>query len=133
MEAHEIAEARQEARKILLDLAKSIDRRLDVEVREIPGQERLAVTLTHGQKHSHTELAIATVLGAPNDAVAKHELKLKLKRVADAMLCRPMPNHRVPVKEVPPPGGQQTPRGMTGGRSGSADAGPASQRRGSDA
>ena len=116
MEAHEIAEARQEARKILLDLAKSIDRRLDVEVRDIPGQERLQVTLTHGQKHSHTELAIATVLAAPADAVAKHELRLKLKRVADTMLFRPMPNHRVSVTPVPPPGGQQAPRGVGGGR-----------------
>src|SRR5262249_28923258 len=117
METHVLSEARQEALKILLDLAKSIDRRLDVEVREVPGQERLAVTLTHGQKRSHTELAIATVLGAPNDAVAKHELKLKLKRVADAMLFRPMPNHRVSVKSVPPPGGQQNhPRGMGRGR-----------------
>ncbi len=116
MESHVLSEARQEALKILLELAKSIDRRLDVEVREIPGQERLAVTLTHGQKHSQTELGIAAVLDAPADAVAKHELKLKLKRVADAMLFRPMPNHRVSVKAVPPPGGQQSPRGGMGGR-----------------
>jgi hypothetical protein len=87
-------------------------------VREIPGQERLAVTLTHGQKRSHTELAIATVLGAPGDAVSRHELKLKLKRVADTMLFRPMPNHRVSVKSVPPPGGQMMPRGAGGGRGG---------------
>ena len=119
MESHVLSEARQEALKILLDLAKAIDRRLDVEVREIPGQERLAVTLTHGQKSSHTELAIAAVLDAPADAVAKHELKLKLKRVADAMLFRPMPNHRLSVKSVPPPGGaRQNPHGMGGGGSG---------------
>lgn len=118
METHDLAEARQEARKILLDVAKTIDRRLDVEVREIPGQERVQVTLTHGQKHTNTELAIATVLAAPADAVAKHELKLKLKRVADVMLFRPMPNHRVSVKAVPPPGGQQAPRGVGGGRGG---------------
>jgi hypothetical protein len=119
MESHVLSEARQEALKILLDLAKAIDRRLDVEVREIPGQERLAVTLTHGQKSSHTELAIATVLDAPADAVAKHELKLKLKRVADAMLFRPMPNHRLSVKSVPPPGGpRQNPHGMGGGPGG---------------
>jgi hypothetical protein len=119
MESHVLSEARQEALKILLDLAKAIDRRLDVEVREIPGQERLAVTLTHGQKSSHTELAIATVLDAPADAVAKHELKLKLKRVADAMLFRPMPNHRLSVKSVPPPGGpRQNPHGMGGGGGG---------------
>jgi hypothetical protein len=119
MESHVLSEARQEALKILLDLAKAIDRRLDVEVREIPGQERLAVTLTHGQKSSHTELAIATVLDAPADAVAKHELKLKLKRVADAMLFRPMPNHRLSVKAVPPPGGpRQNPHGMGGGGGG---------------
>ena len=116
MESHVLSEARQEALKILLDLAKAIDRRLDVEVREIPGQERLAVTLTHGQKSSHTELAIAAVLDAPADAVTKHELKLKLKRVADAMLFRPMPNHRLSVKSVPPPGGpRQNPHGMGGG------------------
>ena len=48
MESNVLSETRQEALKILLDLAKSIDRRLDVEVREIPGQDRLAVTLTHG-------------------------------------------------------------------------------------
>lgn len=118
MESNVLSESRQEALKILLDLAKSIDRRLDVEVREIPGQERLAVSLTHGQKRSHTELAIATVLGAPGDAVARHELKLKLKRVADTMLFRPMPNHRVSVKAVPPPGGQVAPRGAGGGRGG---------------
>ena|SRR6185369_8913323 len=118
MESNVLSETRQEALKILLDLAKSIDRRLDVEVREIPGQERLAVTLTHGQKRSHTELAIATVLGAPADAVSRHELKLKLKRVADTMLFRPMPNHRVSVKSVPPPGGQMAPRGAGGGRGG---------------
>ena len=115
MDSHETAEARQEARKILLDLARTIDRRLDIEVRDIPGQERLYVTLTHGQKRSHTELAISTVLAAPADAVAKHELRLKLKRVADAMLFRPMPDHRVSVKAVPPPGGQQAPRGAGGG------------------
>jgi hypothetical protein len=62
MESHVLSEARQEALKILLDLAKSIDRRLDVEVREIPAG-RLA-TLTHGQKASRTELAIAAVLDA---------------------------------------------------------------------
>ena len=119
MESHVLSEARQEALKILLDLAKAIDRRLDVEVREIPGQERLAVTLTHGQKSSHTEVAIAAVLDAPADAVAKHELKLKLKRVADAMLFRPMPNHRLSVKSVPPPGGpRQNPHGMGGGGGG---------------
>ncbi len=116
MESHDLAEARQEARKILLDLAHSIDRRLDVEVRDIPGHERLHVTLTHGQKHSHTELSLQAVLAAPADAVSKHELKLKLKRVADTMLFRPMPNHRVSVKPVPPPGGQQTPRGVGRGR-----------------
>ena len=119
MESHVLSEARQDALKILLDLAKAIDRRLDVEVREIPGQERLAVTHTHGPKSSHTELAIATVLDAPADAVAKHELKLKLKRVADAMLFRPMPNHRLSVKSVPPPGGpRQNPHGMGGGGGG---------------
>jgi hypothetical protein len=116
MEIHALDEARQEARRILLDLAKSIDRRLDVEVRDIPGQERLHVTITHGQKRSHTELALQTVLNAPADAVAKHELRLKLKRVADAMLFRPMPDHRVSVKAVPPPGGQMAPRGAGGGR-----------------
>jgi hypothetical protein len=116
MESHDLAEARQEARRILLDIARSIDRRLDVEVREVPGQERIQVTITHGQHKSHTELSLPTVLGAPADAVAKHELKLKVKRVADTMLFRPMPNHRVSVKPVPPPGGQQTPRGVGRGR-----------------
>jgi len=115
METHVLSESRQQALKILLDLAKSIDRRLDVEVREISGQERLAVILTHGQKKSQTELGISTILDAPSDVVAKHELKLKLKRVADAMLFRPMPNHRVSVKSVPPPGGQGAPRGGFGG------------------
>ena len=115
MESRVLSESRQEALKILLDLAKSIDRRLDVEVREIPGQERLSVTLSHGQKHGHTELAIATVLDAPSEAVAKHELKLRLKRVADTMLFRPMPNHRVSVKSVPIPAGPMSPRGAGGG------------------
>jgi hypothetical protein len=87
MESHVLSEARQEALKILLDLAKAIDRRLDVEVREIPGQERLAVTLTHGQKSSHTELAIAAVLDAPGRrrGQARAQAEAQARRRRDAL------------------------------------------------
>src|SRR5262249_60883281 len=41
-----LAEARQEARRIIHDLARTIDRKLEVEVRDLPGQERMQVALT---------------------------------------------------------------------------------------
>jgi len=112
-----VAERRQEARVILVELARSIDRRLAVEVREIQGnEERLIVKLTHGKLHTQTEVATDAVLETREDAVARTELRLRLKRAADTMLFRPMPDHRMSVKPipVPPPGGQ----GMRGGQGG---------------
>jgi hypothetical protein len=106
-----MAETRQEVRRILGDVARVVDRRLGVEVRDIPGQERVQVALTHGSRHAHIELAVGTVLAAGDDAVARNELRLRLKRATDTMLFRPMPDHRLAVKPVPPPGGQTAPRG----------------------
>jgi len=54
------------------------------------------------------------VMAANEDAVAKNELRLRLKRACDTMLCRPMPDHRLAVKPVPPPGGQTTFRAPRG-------------------
>jgi len=107
-----MSDTRQDVRKILGDVARSIDRRLAIEVREVPGGERLQVALTHGTHHGQTEVAIPAVLAAVDDAVARTELRLRMKRAADTMLFRPMPNHRLaPVKAVPPPGGQMSFRG----------------------
>ena len=105
------AEARQEARRIIHDLARTIDRKLEVEVRDVPGQERLQVSLTQGSRHGHIELGIATVLASTGDAVARNELRLRIKRAADTLRFRPMPDHRLAVKPLPPPGGQATSRG----------------------
>lgn len=118
-----ITEARQEARRIIHELARSIDRRLGVEVRDVPGQERLQVSLTHGAKHGHIELAIPAVLASTGDTVARNELRLKIKRASDSLLFRPMPDHRLSVKPIPPPGGQ----GM--GRGGGGHGGPGRGRR----
>ncbi len=112
----QVAEARQEARKIIHELARSIDRRLGVEVRDVPGQERVQVSLTHGTRHGQIELAIGAVLATSGDAVARNELRLRIKRASDTMQFRPMPDHRLSVKPLPPPGGQGSPRG--GGRGG---------------
>jgi hypothetical protein len=105
---------RQEARKIITEVARGLDRRLAVEVREIPGQDRLHLALSHGQRHGEIELALDTVLAAGDSPVARHELRLRLKRANDTMLFRPMPDHRLAVKPVAPPGGQtsfRAPRG----------------------
>ena len=110
-------ERRQEARTILGELARSIDRRLSVEVREIPGQERVLVKLTHGRHHTQTELGIDAVLESREDAVARTDLRLRLKRAADTMLFRPMPDHRITVQPIAPPGGPGM-RGGQGARSG---------------
>jgi hypothetical protein len=111
-----MAETRQEVRKILGDVARVVDRRLGLEVRDLPGQERIHVALTHGNHHTHIELAVDSVLAAGEDAIARNELRLRLKRATDTMLFRPMPDHRMAaVKSVPPPGGQTAPRGRGGG------------------
>ena len=107
-----MSEGRQEVRKILGDVARAVDRRLGLEVRDIPGQERIQVALSHGSHHTHIELAVGSVLAAGDDAIARNELRLRLKRATDTMLFKPMPDHRMAaVKSVPPPGGQTTPRG----------------------
>ena len=109
-----MTESRQEARRIITELARAVDRKLTVEVRDVPGQERLHVTLMHGTHQGHIELAIAGVLAAAGDAVARNDLRLRIKRATDTMLFRPMPDHRLAVKPVAPPGGQttfRTPRG----------------------
>jgi hypothetical protein len=102
---------RQEARRIIAEVARAVDRRLAVEVRDIPGQERLKLALTHGTHHGQIELGLASVLAASGDAMARNELRLRLKRANDTMLFRPMPDHRLDVKPVAPPGGQSAFRG----------------------
>ena len=108
---------RQEARRIIAEVARAVDRRLAVEVREVPGQDRLQLALTHGTHHGQIELAVAAVLAAGDSTAARNELRLRLKRANDVMLFRPMPDHRLAVKPVQPPGGGQTPfRGAPRGR-----------------
>jgi hypothetical protein len=102
---------RQEARRIIAEVARAVDRRLAVEVREVPGQERLQLALSQGSHHGHIELPVGVVLAAGDSPVARNELRLRLKRAHDTMLFRPMPDHRLSVKPVPPPGGQTTFRG----------------------
>jgi hypothetical protein len=108
-------EDRQAARRIIAEVARAVDRRLAVEVREVPG-ERLQLILTHGNHHGQIELAVATVLGAADSAVGRNELRLRLKRATDTMLFKPMPDHRLAVKPVAPPGGQTTFRSPRGRR-----------------
>ena len=117
---HEVAsvdtrtvETRQEARRIIAEVARAVDRRLSVEVRDVQGQDRLQLTLTQGQHHAQIELPVPTILAAAGDTVARNELRLRLKRAYDTMLFRPMPDHRLTVKPVPPPGAQSPPRGRT--------------------
>ena len=109
-------EERLEARKLLAELARHIDRRLVIEVRDLPGEGRLQVALQHGRQKGSLELQKAAIGAATDDPVARNELRLKLKRAADQMLFRPMPDHRLSVKPLPAPGGQTTPRGRGGRR-----------------
>ena len=102
-------ELRQHARQILIDLARSVDKRLGIEVRDVQGTDRLKVKLSQGSQRSEIELSLVQILGSEDDSVAKHELKLRLKRAHDQMLFRPMPDHRKTVKgakPVPPPLGR---------------------------
>jgi hypothetical protein len=110
------AEGRQEARRIIHDLARLIDRKLEVEVRDIPGQDRFQVTITQSGRHGRIELGVPAVLQSNDDAVARNELRLRIKRAADTLRFRPMPDHRLSVKPLPPPGGQAAPRGGRGRR-----------------
>jgi hypothetical protein len=90
-----------------------------VEVRDLPGQDRLQVSLAQGQKRGQIEVTIPAVLATAQDAVARNELRLKIKRASDSLLFRRMPDHRLSVKPLPPPGGQSAPRGRSaGGRGG---------------
>jgi hypothetical protein len=107
-------DSRQEARKIIGEVARALDRRLAVEVRELPGQERLHLALSHGTRRAEIELAIGAVLAAGGSSVARNELRLRIKRATDTMLFRPMPDHRLAVKPVAPPGGQTTFHGPRG-------------------
>ena len=110
--AEAISEQRVEARRILGDVARQLDRKLSVEVRDVPGQDRLQVTLTHGARHHQVEIRMDEVLAAGDDTVARNGLRLRLKRVFDTMLFRKMPDHRIAVKAIPPPGGMMQ-RGRT--------------------
>ena len=111
-----MADERQETRRIIADVARAVDRRLAVEVRELPGGERLQLILTHGTRHGQIELPISAVLGSTESSMARTELRLRLKRVTDTMLFKPMPDHRIAVKPVPPPGGATTFRSPRGRR-----------------
>jgi hypothetical protein len=102
---------RQEARRLIFDVARAIDRRLSVEVRAVPGQERLQVALTHGHRHGQVELKMAEVMAAAGDTMARNALRLRIKRATDTMLFRRMPDHRLSVKPIAPPGGQAPPKG----------------------
>lgn len=112
-------ELRQKARQILMEVARSVDKRLAIEVRDVPGTDRLNVKLTHGSRRGEIELGVGQVVEVEDDAVARHDLKLRLKRAHDQMLFRPMPDHRKTVKgvkPVPPPTGRLGGGGPFGGR-----------------
>ena len=113
-----MADERQEVRRIIAEVARAIDRRLAVEVRELPVGERVQLVLTRGIHHTQTEVPVASVLAAAESPTARNELRLRLKRATDTMLFKPMPDHRLAdVKPVPPPGGQtyfRSPRGHGG-------------------
>jgi hypothetical protein len=111
-----MADERHETRRIIAEVARAVDRRLAVEVRELPGGERLQLILTHGTRHGQIELPIRTVLGSTESSMARNELRLRLKRVTDTMLFKPMPDHRIDVKPVAPPGGATTFRSPRGRR-----------------
>jgi hypothetical protein len=109
-----ISDQRQEARRIIAEVARAVDRRLGVEVREQPGQERLTLALSHGSHRAQIELQVGAVLAAGGSPMARNELRLRLKRANDTMMFKPMPDHRLSVKPVAPPGGQtpfRAPRG----------------------
>jgi len=106
-----MSDPQQEVRKIIADVARAIDRRLSIEVREVPGQERLHLTLSQAGRHAEIELSAQVVLTAAENTMARNELRLRVKRAADTMLFRKMPDHRLAVKPLPPPGGQTHPRG----------------------
>src|SRR6266702_715187 len=110
-----MADERQEVRRIVAEVARAVDRRLAVEVRELPGHERLQLVSPHGTHQTQTEVPVTAVLAAAESSMARNELRLRLKRATDTMLFKPMPDHRLAdVKSVPPPGGQssfRSPRG----------------------
>ena len=85
---------RQEVRRIVAEVARAVDRRRAVEVRELPGGERLQVVLTHGNHHTQTEVPVASVLAAGESPMARNELRLRVKRATDTMLFKPMPDRR---------------------------------------
>ena len=106
---------RQEVRRIVAEVARAVDRRLAVEVRELPRGERLQLILTHGSHQTQTEVPISAVLAAAESPVARNELRLRVKRSTDTVLFKPMPDHRLTdVKPVPPPGGLSTFRSSRG-------------------
>jgi len=106
---------RQEVQRNVAEVARAVDRRLAVEVREVPGGERVQLVLTHGIHHTQTEVPVASVLAAAESPMARNELRLRVKRATDTMLFKPMPDHRLAdVKPVPPPGGLSTFRSSRG-------------------
>jgi hypothetical protein len=109
------SDVRLEARKVIGDVVRTLDRRLSAEVRDA-GEERLQLALSHGSRHGQVEVKVADVMAAVDDTVARNALRLRIKRAADTMLFRPMPDHRLSVKAIAPPGGQTAPRGGRGRR-----------------
>jgi len=113
-----MADERHEVRRIIAEVARAVDRRLAVEVRERPGATRLQLVLTHGTHHTQTEVLVTAVLAAAESPMARNDLRLRLERATDTTLFKPMPDHRLTdVKPVAPPGGQfgsRAPRGRGG-------------------
>jgi len=106
---------RHEVRRIVAEVARAVDRRLGVEVRELSGGGRLQLVLTHGTHHTQAEVPVPAVLAAAESPVARNELRRRVKRSTDTMLFKPMPDHRpADVKPVPPPGGQSSFRSSRG-------------------
>ena len=74
---------RQEVRRIVAEVARAVDRRLAVEVRELPGHERLQLVLTHGTHQTQTEVPVTAILAAAESPMARNELRLRVKRAID--------------------------------------------------
>src|SRR5436309_13319601 len=102
--AHAMADDRQEVRRILADVARAVDRRLAVEVRELPGGTRLRLVLTHGTHQTQTEVPVTAGLAAAKSPMARNELRLRPKRATDTTHIKPRPDRRrADGKHAPPP------------------------------
>src|SRR5438034_1170933 len=79
-----MADERHEVRRIIAEVARAVDRRLGVEVRELPRGERLQLILTYGSHQTQTEVPISAVLAAAESPVARNELRLRARSASSS-------------------------------------------------